>query len=178
MDQFVLIPQQLYEQKIKFSHRRLDKYNEKQQLVPKYLETVYKKVNAKTKSSSNESIINVILSSPSIKLSLSDSVLLDGGDTSVAFLNFVYVLKRKNFERHYIYYTSLDAIGLNPKIFINKDAKRKERGSWIPFKSERSGFVKGRKSRIWFSSKPSESQKNANEKLLVFNTERIFIDMC
>ena len=47
MNQFVLIPQQLYEQKIRLSPQRLDKCNEKQEFVPKYLETVYEKVNDK-----------------------------------------------------------------------------------------------------------------------------------
>ena len=74
MDQFVLIPQQLYVQKIRLLHQRLDEYNEKQDSVPKNLDTVDRKVNAKTKSSSNESLINEILNSPRIKLSLSDSI--------------------------------------------------------------------------------------------------------
>ena len=74
MDHFVLIPQQLYDQKIRSSPQRLDKYNEKQDTVPKKLETVYRKVNGETKSSSNESLINEILNSPRIKLSLSDSI--------------------------------------------------------------------------------------------------------
>ena len=111
----------------------MDKYNKKQDLVPKNLETVYKKVNAKTKSSSNESLIKEILSCPRIKLSLSDSILLDGRDTNVAFVNFVYALKKKNVDCPDIYYTILDAIGLNPNKIINKDAKSRERGGWIPF---------------------------------------------
>ena len=132
MDQFVLIPQQLYDQKIRLSPQRLDKHNEKQDSVPKNLETVNRKVNAKTKSSSNESLINEILNSPRIKLSLSDSTLLDGRDTNVAFVDFVCAPK-KNVECLDIYYTILDAIGLNPYKIINKDAKSKERGSRIPF---------------------------------------------
>ena len=133
MDQFVLIPQQLYDQKIWLSPQRLDKYIEKQDSVPKHLETVYEKVNAKTKSSSNESLINEILSSPRIKLSLSDSILLDGRYANVAFIDFVCTLKKKNVECPDICYTILGAIGLNPHKIINKDAKSKERGSWIPF---------------------------------------------
>ena len=66
MDQIVLIPQQLYDQKIRLSIQRLDKYNKKKDSVPKNLETVYEKVNAKTKSSSNESLIKEILNSPRI----------------------------------------------------------------------------------------------------------------
>ena len=111
----------------------MDKHNEKQDSVPKHLETVYEKVNAKTKSSSNESVINEILSSLCIKLSLSDSILLDGRDTNVAFIDFVYALKKKNVECPDICYAILGAIGLNPHKIINKDAKSKERGSWIPF---------------------------------------------
>ena len=68
MDQFILIPQQFYDQKIRLSSQRLEKYNKKQDSVPKKFETVYKKVNAKTKSSSNESLINEILISPRFKL--------------------------------------------------------------------------------------------------------------
>ena len=94
---------------------------------------LYREVNAKTKSSSNESLINEILNSPRIKLSLSDSILLDGRDTNVAFVDFVYALKKKNVECPDIYHTILDAIGINPHKILNKDAKSKERGSWIPF---------------------------------------------
>ena len=133
MDQFVLIPQQLYDKKIRLSSQRLDKYNEKQDSVPKNLEAVYKKVNAKAKSSSNKSLMNEILNSHGIQLSFSDSVLLDGKDTKVAFFNFLYALKKKNVECPDIYYTILYAIGLNPHKIINEDAKSKERGSWIPF---------------------------------------------
>ena len=111
----------------------MDKYNEKQDSVPKNLDTVYIKVNAKTKSSSNESLINEILISPRIKLSLSDSFLLDERDTNVAFVDFVYALKKKNVECPDFCYTILDAIGLNPHKTINRDAKNKERVSWIPF---------------------------------------------
>ena len=133
MDQFVLIPQQLYDQKISLSPQRMYKYNKKQDSVPKNLKNFYRKVDAKTKSSSNESLINEILNSPRTKLSLSDSILLDGRDTNVAFVDFVYALKRKNVECPDIYYTILDGIGLNPHKIINKDAESKERGSWIPF---------------------------------------------
>ena len=91
------------------------------------------KLTPKRNSSSNVSLINEILNSPRIKQSLSDSVLLDGRETNVAFVDFVYALKRKNVECPDIFYTILDAIGLNPHKIINKDAKSKERGSWIPF---------------------------------------------
>ena len=40
MNQFVLIPQQLYDKKTKLAPQRLNRYNKKQNLVPKKLETV------------------------------------------------------------------------------------------------------------------------------------------
>ena len=110
-----MIPQQIYDQKIRLPPQILDKYNEKRDSVPKNLETVYRKVNAKTKSSSNESLIKEILNSFRIKLSLSDSILFDGRDTNVAFVDFAYALKKKNVECPDIYYTTLDAIGINPQ---------------------------------------------------------------
>ena len=80
----------------------------------------------RTNSSSNESLINEVLKSPRIKLSLTDSIFLDGRDTNIAFVKIVYALKRKNFECFHICYTTLDSISFNPHKFINKDAKSKE----------------------------------------------------
>ena len=77
-------------------------------------------------SSSNESLINEVLNSIRIKLSLSHSILLDERDTNVTFVGFAYALKKKNVECLDIYYTIRDAIGLNPHKFLNKD---KEAGS-------------------------------------------------
>ena len=104
----------------------MDNYNEIQDLVPKNLAIVLRKVNGKTKSSSNESIIKESFSSPRIKLSLSDSMLLDGRDTNVAFVDFVYARKRKNVECPDIYSTVLEAFDINPNKDIYKDAKSKD----------------------------------------------------
>ena len=131
MEQFVLIPQQLYEQKFNLSVYKLDKSEEK---VPQNLDSLHKDITTNTKSFKNESVVDQILKCPRIKLSLSDSILLDGRDTNVAFTNFIYALKRKNNEFHDIYYTILDATGISPNKIVNKDAKSKDRGSWIPFK--------------------------------------------
>ena len=158
MDQFVSIPRQLYEQKIKLSPQRMDKYHKKEDSLPKNLRTVYKKVNAKTKYSRNESLsmklyIHFAFSYPF------HSIFLNERDTNVAFVDFVYALKRKNVDCPDIFYTILDAIGSDPHKIINRDAKSKE-GSWILFqiwKSQAREVAQGRKSRIWFSSKPSES---------------------
>ena len=67
------------------------------------------------------------------QLSLSDSILQDGRDTNLAFTDFIYALKRKNFAFPDIYYTG-NATRISPSKIVNKDAQSKDRGSWIPFK--------------------------------------------
>ena len=88
-----------------------NKNGEKQDLVPKNLENIDKKVNVKIKSSSNESHIYENLNSTRIKLFLTDSILLDGRDEKVAFVDFVYLPKRKNVECPDVHYTIRDSIG-------------------------------------------------------------------
>ena len=132
MEQFVLISQHLYEQKFKLEVKKLDTFEQKPVSVPTHLN--YKEISNKTRSLKNESIVDQFLNSPRVKLSLNDTILLDGRDTEVAFADFIFALKRKNVDFPDIYYTILDATGINPQKVINKDAKNKDRGSWIPFK--------------------------------------------
>ena len=134
MEQFVLIPQHLYEQKFILDVEKLDTFEQKPVSVPTHLNPNYKEISNKTRSFKNESIVDQILNSPRVKLSLSDTILLDGRDTEVAFADFIFALKRKNVDFPDIYYTILDATGINPQKVINKDGKSKDRGSWIPFK--------------------------------------------
>ena len=132
MDQFVLIPQQLYDKKSGYHLKDWTNITKNRIRFQKIWKLFIEKLTLK-QSSSNESLINEILNSPRIKLYLSDSILLDGRDTNVAFVDFVYALKKKNVECPDIYYRILDAIGINQHKILNKDAKSKERGSWIPF---------------------------------------------
>ena len=134
MEQFVLIPQQLYEQKFKLNVYKLDKSEEKINFIPQNLDSLHKDITTTTKSFENESVVDQMLKCPQIKLFLSDSILLDGRDTNVAFTVFIYALKRKNIEFPDIYYKILDAPRISPNKIVNKDAKSKDKGSWIPFK--------------------------------------------
>ena len=109
-------------------------FEQKPVSVPTNLNPNYKEISNRDRSLKNESIVDQILNSPRNKLSLTDTILLDGRDTEVAFADFIFALKRKNVDFPEIYYTILDATGINPKKLINKDAKSKDRGSWIPFK--------------------------------------------
>ena len=92
MEQFVLIPQQIYEQKFKLNVYKLDKSEEKDNFVLQNLEPFHKDITTKTK------------------------------------------IKRKNIEFPDIYNTVFGATGISPNKIVNKDAKSKDRGSWIPFK--------------------------------------------
>ena len=77
MEQFVLIPQQLYEQKLKLNVYKLDKSEEKVNFVPQNLDPLHKDITTNTKSFKNESVVDQILKCPRIKLPLSDSNSLD-----------------------------------------------------------------------------------------------------
>ena len=55
-------------------------------------------------------------------------------ETEVALADFTFALKRKNDNLPDKYYTILDATGIKSQKVINKDAKSKDRGSWITFK--------------------------------------------
>ena len=129
MEQFVLIPQHLYEQKFKLDVQKLDTFEQKPVSVTTHLSPNYKKIGHKTRSLKNEAIVDQILNSPRVKLSLNDTILLDGRDTEVAFADFIFALKRKNADFPDIYYTILYATGMKPQKVINKDAqKQRQRG--------------------------------------------------
>ena len=74
------------------------------------------------------------LSCSRIKLSNSQTIILDGVDTGVLILDFTLHVRRKNADVPDIYFTSLDAAGISPSLVSNQNAKAKERGSWVPFK--------------------------------------------
>ena len=123
MKPFVLIPQHLYELKFKLEVKKLDTFEQKPISVPTHLNPNCKKNSSKTRSLKNDSIVDQILNSPRVKLPLNDKILLDGRDIEVAFADFVFALKRKNFDFPDIYYTILDATGINPQKVKNKDAR-------------------------------------------------------
>ena len=81
-----------------------------------------------------DSFVDKVLSSPRIKLSTSNFLILDGTDTGVSLTDFAQTLKRKNAAVPDIYFTLLDAADITRSLVLNKNAKEKERGSWVPFK--------------------------------------------
>ena len=136
MEQFVLIPYSVYQSQSTLpTKQKLEQRKEKEEIVPKNFDSVYSAVNARLKTSKNKHIIDLILNSPRIKLSQSDNIILDNRDTKESIVDFVCTLKRKNTDFPDIYFTILEATQLPPKLVINKNAKAKDRGTWIPFKT-------------------------------------------
>ena len=81
-----------------------------------------------------DTLIDKILSCSRIKLSNSQTIILDGADTGVLISDFTLHLRRKNADVPDICFTLLDAAGKSPSLVFNQNAKAKERGSWVPSK--------------------------------------------
>ena len=135
MDQFVLVPASVY-------NKNLITQSVKKQEFPKYqpsqnptyhFDSLNKEINKKLLSKA-DSLVDKILYCPRIKLSNSQTLLLDGVETGIFLSYFAQQLPRKNAEVQDIYFTLLDAAGLSPTVILNQNAQAKERGSWVPFK--------------------------------------------
>ena len=74
------------------------------------------------------------MSCPRIKLSKSETLILEGVETGILLSDFAQQLRRENADVPDIYFTLLDAAGISATLILNQNAKAKERGSWVPFK--------------------------------------------
>ena len=82
-----------------------------------------------------DTLIDEILSYSRLKLSISQTIILDGVDTGVLISDFTIRLRRENDgDVPDIYFTLLDAAGESHSLDFNQNAKAKDRGSWVPFK--------------------------------------------
>ena len=81
-----------------------------------------------------DTLIDKILSCSRIKLSISQTKILDGLDTGVLISDFTLILRRKNSVVPDIYFTLLDAAGISSSLVSKHNATAKDRASWIPFK--------------------------------------------
>ena len=91
-------------------------------------------MNAKLKTSNNKHLTDLILNSSGIKVSQSETIILDLWDTKESIVDFVCALKLKNNDFPDIYFTILEATQIPPNYVINKNATEKDRGTWISFK--------------------------------------------
>ena len=96
-----------------------------------------RKVKNKTIFSKADTLVDKILSCPRIKLSNSQTLIMDGVENRFSLLEFAQHLRRKNADAPHIYFTLLDEASISPTLILNQNAKAKERESWVFSKSER-----------------------------------------
>ena len=82
-----------------------------------------------------DTLIDNILSCSRIKLSNSQTIILDGVDTGVLFSDFTEHLRRRRADVPDIYFTLLDVAEVSTSLVFNQNAKAEDRGSWVPFKT-------------------------------------------
>ena len=133
MEQFVLVPASVYNKSVQsVTKQELPKYKAEQ--PPTYqVDSLKRDINKKLFGKA-DTLIDKTLSCSRIKLSNSQTIILDGVDTGVLISNFTLRLRRKNANVPDIYFTLLDAAGVSPSLVFNQNAKAKDRGSWVSFK--------------------------------------------
>ena len=78
------------------------------------------------------------LSCPRIKLSSSQTLILDGVETEILLLDFAQQMSRKNADISDFYFILLDAAGISPTLILNENTTAKEReeaGSFFKIKT-------------------------------------------
>ena len=131
MEQFVLVPASVYNKSAQsVAKQELPKYKTEQPPTYQFDSlNLNKKLFGKA-----DTLIDKFLSCSCIKLSNSQTIILDGVDTGVLISDFTLHLRRKNADVPDIYFTLLDAAGISPSLVFNQNAKARDRGSWVPFK--------------------------------------------
>ena len=131
MEQFFLVPASVYNKSAQsVTKQDLPKYKAEQ---PPTYQIDSLNLNKKLFGKA-DTLIDKILSGSRIKLSNSQTIILDGVHTGVFISDFTLHLRRKNADVPDIYFTLLDAAGISPSLVYNQNAKAKDRGSWVPFK--------------------------------------------
>ena len=136
MEQFLLIPASVYNKSLitqSVTKQELPNYQPPQN--PTYqVGSLNLEINKKLFSKA-DSLVDKFLSCPRNKLSNSQTLVLDGVKTRIFLSDFAQQLRRKNADIPDIYFTLIDAAGIFPTLILNRNAKAKRRGIWVPFKS-------------------------------------------
>ena len=136
MEQFVLVIASVYNNSLttqSVTKRELPKYQPSQNPTCR-IDSLKKEIN-KNFFSKADSLVDKILSCPRIKLSNSQTLILDGVETVIFLSDFAQQLRRKKPDVPDIYFTLLDAAVVSPTLILNQNAKTKERRSWVPFQN-------------------------------------------
>ena len=161
MEQLVLAPASVYKKCLitqSVTKQEHPKYQPSQN--PTYqIDSLKKEINKKLFSKADP-LVDKILSSPRIRLSNSQTLILDVVETGIFLLDFPQQLRPENADIPDIYFTLLDPSGITPTLILNQNAKAKERGSYVPFKiltSEAAKAVHTRWRCLWVCAQLSES---------------------
>ena len=131
MEQYILVPASVYNKSAQsVTKQELPKYKAEQ---PPTYQIDYLNLNKKLFGKADP-LIDKISSCSGIKLSNSQTKILDGVDTGVFISDFTLHLHRKNADVPDIYFILPDAAGISPSLVFKQNAKAKDRGSWVPFK--------------------------------------------
>ena len=126
MEQFVLVPASVDNKSLvtqSVTKQEVPKYHRSQN--PTYQVDSLKKVSNKKLYSKADSLVDKTLSCPRIKLSNSQTLILDGVEIGNYLSDFAQQLSRKNAEVPDIYFTLLDVAGISPTLILNQNAKAK-----------------------------------------------------
>ena len=135
MEQFVLVPASVYNKSVttqSVTKQELPEYKAEQ--PPTYqIDSLKSDINKKVLGKA-DTLIDKDFACSRIKLSNSQTIILDGVDTGVLISDFTLHLRRKNADVPDIYFTLLDAAGISPSLNFNQNAKAEDRGNRVPFK--------------------------------------------
>ena len=132
MEQFALVPASVYNKNAQsVTKQELPKYKAEQPPVYQ-IDSLKRDINKKHFGKA-DSLIDKILSCSRIKLSISQTKILDGVDTEVLISDFTLHLRQKNADVPDNYFILLDAAGKSPSLVFNQNAEAKDRGSWVHF---------------------------------------------
>ena len=128
MEQIVLVPLSIGNSSngpTIVTKQELPKYKPEQ--TPTYHKDTLKKEINQQLSISVSPLVSKILKSPRIKLSNSNTLILDGTASVVLLTDFAQRLKRKNVPIPDIYFTLFDAASITPNLVVNRHAKGEEK---------------------------------------------------
>ena len=124
-----------------------------------------------------DSLVDKVLSSPRIKLSTPNFLILDGTDTGVPLTEFPQTLKRKNAEVPDIYFNLLDAADITPRLVLNKKCQRKrerELGSSQDH-TKIAEVLQRRLCSLWFSQKLDKGKQIPSFKSAIFSSFKVLL---
>ena len=135
MEQFVLVPASVYNKSVttqSVTKQELPKHKAEQ--PPTYqIDSLKGHINKKLFVKADP-LLDKTLSCSRIKISNSQTIILDDVDTGVLISDFTLHLHRKNADVPDIYLTLLDAARISPSLVFNQNTKAKDSGSGVPFK--------------------------------------------